>query len=67
MNYVAVNKDGQVVHKGDEVVDFRGTPADFVRASRLGDVGHDGKVEVERDGRKQEYYARVFGLTVREA
>lgn len=63
--------DGTEVRPGDTVTDFRGDTAVFHAATRANDP--DGQNSLGRDGKVQvggqfgpEYYARVFGLTVRE-
>lgn len=69
MALVAVKTDGQVVHEHDTVVDFRGTPWEFVTATRARSPYGSGKVLVrpEDGGRMQEFYDKVFDLTVEEA
>ena len=62
----AITKEGKKVKQGDKVTNFRGEEWTFLDATRANDEGHDGKVYVERDGWKQEFYARVFELTVRQ-
>ncbi len=67
MTLVAREKEsGRPIGYGVTVTDFRGDPAEFVRATRANDDSRDGKVTVRKDGVPREYYARVFGLTVAE-
>ncbi len=61
---VARLSTGVEVKKGDIVKDFRGDTAVFQRCVRGNSPGHDGKVLV--DDCQQEYYARIYGLTVTE-
>ncbi len=55
---------GKEVKKGDWVKDFRGDTATFQRAVRGNSPGRDGKVLV--DDCQQEFYARIYGLSVTE-
>jgi hypothetical protein len=60
----ATTKDGTTVQQGDTVTDFRGDTATFVCPTRAASTGKSGKVLVEEDGHRREYYDKVFGLTV---
>lgn len=68
MKLVAVDKEGNVVEPGSEVIGSQGEPRTLLRATRANGTGYDGKVRVRMpDGSERVYYARVFGLEVREA
>lgn len=64
--YATDNRTGRTLRSGDEVTDFRGTPAVFHRATRAPSTGKSGKIEVQQNDRRQEYYDRVFAVTVHE-
>jgi hypothetical protein len=73
--YRVTDKDGNEIHRGDIVTDFRGETATFRYVSRGPDIGKSAKVVVERvyngpptNGYgmpgQHENYAGVFDLTV---
>jgi hypothetical protein len=66
MPYKVTDSSGKVVNPGDTVVDFRGDKSIFLEVTRAPEVGRDAKVYVKdlAGGWKQEFYARVFDLTV---
>lgn len=62
--YRAFRPDGTEVQRGDEIRDFRGDPATFVRVSRAPTPSSAGKIEVRGRG---ERYPSVFRLEIRRA
>ncbi|XVV02786.1 hypothetical protein ACQPW3_36380 [Actinosynnema sp. CA-248983] len=66
MPYYVTDRNGHQVREGDEVRDFRGTPAKFLRVTRGTEYNGTARVEVEYlDGWKQDLYAEVFDLEIR--
>lgn len=65
MTLHAFDSDGQEVHIGDIVLDFRGEGAILASLTKARMPGKSGKVTV-RDGYSEssEYYDKVFNLTV---
>lgn len=61
-NLQAFNVHGVLVKHGDTVLDFRGEPGVFDKATRAPEPGRAGKVRV--NGR--ESYQGVWGLTVKQ-
>ena len=60
---------GKLVNPGDELIDFRGEVARFMKAVDPTVPGRSGKVEVATwsgPGGRRILYANVFGLVVRE-
>ena len=69
MTLHAFNTDGDEVHIGDTVVDFRGDTATLAYLSRPQIPGKSGKVVVTttepyNGSNGREYYDKVFNLTV---
>lgn len=66
MTFRAYREDGTEVRNGDEVTDFRGDTAIFVKASRAREGHRTGKVVVKglTWDNEHEYYDTVFSLTV---
>jgi len=59
-------KMGQLVNAGDTVIDFRGQEWEFVKATRITEIGKSGKVIVkDKFNRQREFYAHVFELSVK--
>lgn len=58
------DEKGRVIQRGDDVQDFRGDWATFDRVTRGTEYNGTAKVTVTKDGRIQENYERVWGLTV---
>ncbi len=54
--------DGTEVVKGDTVIDFRGDPRTFIKATRAPENGKSAKVQLA----DREVYAAVVNLTVEE-
>lgn len=64
-SYRVTDSEGNEVHPGDTVTDFRGNTETFRGVSRGPDFrGDSAKVTVE--DLPGEYYATVYGLTVEE-
>lgn len=62
--YRVTDRDGNEIHKGGTVTDFRGEVETFESVSRGPYQYKEAKVTVK--DRPGEYYASVYGLTVEE-
>ncbi|WNV90286.1 hypothetical protein [Umezawaea sp. Da 62-37] len=59
------DKNGKQINQGDQVQNFRGESATFLRITRGTECNGTARVEVEYpDGWKQDLYAQVFDLKV---
>lgn len=68
MAYRAYHSDGRPAVPGDLIFDFKGDHATFCHVSRDPDpvLGTLGKVTVQRQHLRREYFARTFDLEIRE-
>lgn len=64
--YKVIDKDGNEVKEGDEIIDFRGDKAIFKEITKVPGGPSSGKIYVQNSekGWEQEYYPSVFNLKI---